>query len=216
MAPSSPSARCCCAPCSEDSGPVRILTLYLSKAFLSSYLVCLFFFVGLFLVIQFFERIDDYVDARKYVASQGASLLALVLSYNLTSVPIVFIQIAPFVTLMGAMFAVTKLSRSNELVPVVTSGVSLYRFLFPIFVYGAVAAVVMILVDRGPGGSRTIDRADRSKADTLKGGGVELAIAGDWDGAHAIAQREETDPVGCWLHACLHKMEGDTGNARPR
>lgn len=125
---------------------MRILTRYLTKAFLSSYLVCLFFFVGLFLVIQFFERIDDYVDARKYVASQGANLLALVLSYNLTSVPIVFIQIAPFVTLMGAMFAITKLSRSNELVPVVTSGVSLYRFLFPIFVYGAVAAVVMILV----------------------------------------------------------------------
>lgn len=44
--------------------------------------------------------------------------------------------------------------------------------------------------------------------------GVELALAGDWDGAHAIAQREEANPVACWLHACLHKMEGDTGNAR--
>ena len=44
--------------------------------------------------------------------------------------------------------------------------------------------------------------------------GVELALAGDWDGAHAIAQREEIDPAGCWLHACLHKIEGDTGNAR--
>lgn len=43
---------------------------------------------------------------------------------------------------------------------------------------------------------------------------VKLAQAGDWDAAHAIAQRYEDDSVGCWLHACLHKIEGDAGNAR--
>jgi LPS export ABC transporter permease LptG len=142
---------------------VRILTRYLSRAFFSSYLVCLFFFLGLFLVIQFFERIDDYVDARKFVGSQGANLFALVLTYNMTSVPIVFIQIAPFVTLMGAMFAVTRLARANELIPVVTSGVSLYRFLFPIFVYGAAAALVMIFVQEKvvPGLALERQRVDR-------------------------------------------------------
>jgi hypothetical protein len=43
---------------------------------------------------------------------------------------------------------------------------------------------------------------------------VDLALAGDWDGAHAIAQREESDPLFCWLHACLHKIEGNDGNSR--
>jgi hypothetical protein len=43
---------------------------------------------------------------------------------------------------------------------------------------------------------------------------IDLALAGDWDGAHAIAQRDETDPLHCWLHACLHKMEGDAENSR--
>ena len=43
---------------------------------------------------------------------------------------------------------------------------------------------------------------------------VELALAGDWDGAHAIAQGDESDPLFCWLHACLHKIQGDTGNSR--
>lgn len=43
---------------------------------------------------------------------------------------------------------------------------------------------------------------------------VELALAGDWDGAHAIAQGDESDPIFCWLHACLHKIQGDTGNSR--
>ncbi len=125
---------------------MRILTRYLSAAFLSSYLICLFFFVGLFLVIDFFQRIDDYVEARRFVASQGIDLLPLVARYYVASVPIIFIQVAPFVTLMGAMFAVTRLSRSNELVPVVTSGVSLYRFLAPMFVYAGVAAILMIVI----------------------------------------------------------------------
>ena len=43
---------------------------------------------------------------------------------------------------------------------------------------------------------------------------AELALAGDWDGAHAIAQGDESDPHFCWLHACLHKIQGNTGNSR--
>lgn len=42
---------------------------------------------------------------------------------------------------------------------------------------------------------------------------IDLALAGDWDGAHTVAQRDEADPLYCWLHACLHKMEGDAGNS---
>lgn len=44
--------------------------------------------------------------------------------------------------------------------------------------------------------------------------GVDLALAGDWDGAHAIAQRHEGEPLADWLHAVLHRIEGDDGNAR--
>lgn len=43
---------------------------------------------------------------------------------------------------------------------------------------------------------------------------VELAIAGDWKGAHEICQRFEDDKLACWLHAVLHKMEPDEANAR--
>ncbi len=43
---------------------------------------------------------------------------------------------------------------------------------------------------------------------------VDLALAGDWNGAHEIAQQDESDPTSCWIHAVLHKIEGDAGNAR--
>lgn len=51
------------------------------------------------------------------------------------------------------------------------------------------------------------DRPDLTRA-------VDLALAGDWDGAHKIVQEEEEDATSCWIHAVLHKIEGDAGNAR--
>jgi hypothetical protein len=36
---------------------------------------------------------------------------------------------------------------------------------------------------------------------------------GDWDGAHQIAQKDTSD-TGSWVHAYLHRKEGDESNAR--
>jgi hypothetical protein len=40
------------------------------------------------------------------------------------------------------------------------------------------------------------------------------ALAGNWQTAHAVAQRHEGAPLADWLHATLHKIEGDAENAR--
>ena len=48
---------------------------------------------------------------------------------------------------------------------------------------------------------------------------LDLALAGlwwdakgQWDKAHASAQRDE-GPAGSWVHAYLHRKEGDLSNA---
>jgi len=35
---------------------------------------------------------------------------------------------------------------------------------------------------------------------------------GDWDKAHSLAQ-DTPDPIGAWVHAYLHRVEGDESNA---
>jgi hypothetical protein len=35
---------------------------------------------------------------------------------------------------------------------------------------------------------------------------------GEWDAAHNVAQ-DIDDPTGAWIHAYLHRKEGDLGNA---
>lgn len=43
---------------------------------------------------------------------------------------------------------------------------------------------------------------------------VERALDGDWQAAHVIVQEHDTDELAAWIHAVVHRMEGDTGNAR--
>ena len=43
---------------------------------------------------------------------------------------------------------------------------------------------------------------------------VDAALTGDWEAAHALAQRHEGVAAADWLHAVLHKIEGDAGNSR--
>ena len=42
---------------------------------------------------------------------------------------------------------------------------------------------------------------------------VELAEQGFWDDAHRIVQQID-DPISHWLHANLHREEGDLDNAQ--
>lgn len=42
---------------------------------------------------------------------------------------------------------------------------------------------------------------------------AQLAQAGEWDAAHKIVQ-DYNDAIACWIHAVLHKIEGDEGNSR--
>jgi len=48
------------------------------------------------------------------------------------------------------------------------------------------------------------------KADLLKA--LEEDRNGNWDSAHEIVQRSNSK-IACWIHAYLHRKEGEIGNA---
>ena len=55
------------------------------------------------------------------------------------------------------------------------------------------------------------DEANRAPVDELRRA-VALALGGDWPAAHLIAQKYDDD-VASWIHAVVHRMEGDLANA---
>ena len=65
----------------------------------------------------------------------------------------------------------------------------------------------------------TVDDFRKSLSATEPPPGLTLALAGlwwdakgDWTRAHESAQQDE-GPEGSWVHAYLHRKEGDQGNA---
>ena len=42
---------------------------------------------------------------------------------------------------------------------------------------------------------------------------IVLALGGQWNEAHQIVQQSE-DTTAAWIHAVLHKIEGDDDNSR--
>ena len=43
---------------------------------------------------------------------------------------------------------------------------------------------------------------------------IDLALSGAWEEAHGIVQQHEGDATAAWIHAVLHKIEGDLGNSQ--
>jgi len=42
---------------------------------------------------------------------------------------------------------------------------------------------------------------------------IQFALDGDWDNSHKIVQ-DFSDHYANWIHAVLHKIEGDASNSR--
>ena len=43
---------------------------------------------------------------------------------------------------------------------------------------------------------------------------IDLALGDGWDAAHRLVQQYDSDATASWIHAVLHKIEGDLDNSR--
>ena len=42
---------------------------------------------------------------------------------------------------------------------------------------------------------------------------IDRALDGQWDASHSIVQQYDSDRTASWIHAVLHKIEGDRSNS---
>jgi len=116
---------------------LRRIDLYIIKAFLAWFGVSLVGIVGFYVVFDLFTRLHDFFDFEK------SEMIGRIFTYYLWHTPYQLTQFLPLVTLMGAMFAVARMAKSNELVPIMSSGTSLHRVVAVIF---AMAFIVMLIM----------------------------------------------------------------------
>lgn len=114
------------------------LDRYVGGLFITSYATAFLLVVGLFLILDMASNLDEYLEPWPDGSRVSSLLIAW---YYLLDVPFLFMQVAPFVTLVAGLFTVSKLLKMNEIVAMLGAGVSSWRLLAPVFCLGAVSAV---------------------------------------------------------------------------
>jgi lipopolysaccharide export LptBFGC system permease protein LptF len=109
-----------------------------------SLLICTLALVSLFVIIDTFSDLSVLVDKWRENDEPVSALLKTILKMNATLLPVVLYDLVPVLTLASAMFTVVALKRSNELTPLLASGVSMYRILWPVFLMAILLTVFQV------------------------------------------------------------------------
>jgi lipopolysaccharide export system permease protein len=103
---------------------VSILNRYILTAFGRIFSLSLAAFVGIYLLVDFFEKVDDFIGNH---ASFGQYFW-----YFFNKIPVIAVQVSPLAVLMGVFMTLGGLARSNELTAIRSGGISLWRISVPL------------------------------------------------------------------------------------
>src|ERR1700747_41451 len=107
---------------------MRLLDRYCIRNFGQVYFYCIAGFISIWLIFDVSDNISSFID--NHIA------LSLVVRYYATQIPQVFIILLPVALLLSLLFALGRMSRCNEIVSMLTAGVSLPRVLLPLIAIG--------------------------------------------------------------------------------
>ncbi len=134
---------------------MTVVTRYMLREFLKMAAACTAGFLVLYVVIDFVERADDFLEHH--------AAMSEVARYYLYRIPSIFVMISPVVVLLAVLITVSLRARANEFTAVFSGGISLARACAPILAGCAAFSVVAlgaseILVPRANRGAREIAR----------------------------------------------------------
>lgn len=146
---------------------------YLIGVFSLSWSISLVFFLGMYFVIHFFSRMKGLTDSVEAFQEAGLGATRGFLVYYLVNAPFILVEVLPFSVLMAGMWTLQYMARRNELVPVVTSGVSFKRLCVPMLIMGFALSLVFTVVRE----EALPDLADkRQRMERLVRGDQELVL----------------------------------------
>jgi lipopolysaccharide export system permease protein len=129
---------------------VRILDRYILREFLRYLLLGLAGFIVIFVVVDLFEKIADFLDSR--------APLGLVARFYLYRAPEVIVQVMPVALLLATFLALGQLNKFGELTAMRAAGRSLGSILAPVFGVAIAAAVASLLL-----GEIAVPRANQER-----------------------------------------------------
>jgi lipopolysaccharide export system permease protein len=117
------------------------LDRYVASLFAASWATSFLVVVGLFLIMDFAQNFDDFLEVWPDGTQPGTDLVA---TYYLLNIPSLFLQSAPFVCFAAGLFTLGRLAKHNEVQAALAAGLDARRVLLPIFIGGVMSMLLMI------------------------------------------------------------------------
>lgn len=115
---------------------MRIVDRYLTSLFLRQLALILATLVSLYGLIEFIERVDDFIE-------QGA-VLRHYLRYPLSKLPMMATQTLPMAVMLAAFATIAQLSRTQQLTALRSGGISFWQATRPLFLCGVLFSLLML------------------------------------------------------------------------
>lgn len=112
---------------------VSLISSYLRREFLHFFFLCLFLFLGLSLLVDFFDRLKDFI---KYAAPPFS-----IVRYFFFKAPLFVTQAAPAAALTASLLSLGLLSRHKEILALKSCGISSLQIARPIFLAAGVLSI---------------------------------------------------------------------------
>lgn len=107
--------------------------------FFKAYVICFTTLIGLYIVIDVFANIDEFAKRAK-----GLDLLKLMGRFYLVHSTMIYDRLFGVITMMAAIFTVTWMQRSNELIAMLAAGIGTRRVIRPVLISAVLVNCVAI------------------------------------------------------------------------
>lgn len=137
-----------------------VMDRYTLRTFLHPLVFCFVSFCSLWVIMDLLDNLRDFQQAK--------SSLGDVLGFYLALLPYIYVTVMPVAVLLAVLYALTRMSRANEIIAMLGAGRSLAQVLRPIFLCTAYAVLLSLCANyywapRAEGNRKAVVRAMEEK-----------------------------------------------------
>jgi len=118
---------------------MRILDRYIIKSVLSIFFACLMTFFSLYIVIDVFANLENILKHKVE--------LVILIQYYLSFLPLIFVQVSPIAALLSTLYTFANLNRSNEIIAMRSSGLSIQYITKTVITFGIIVSVFIFWIN---------------------------------------------------------------------
>ncbi len=117
---------------------IKIIDWYIIKKYLGTFIFTLIIFTIIMAIFDVSEKLDDFLRHR-------APVKEIIFSYYAGFIPYYLNFLSPLINFIAVIFFTAKMADQTEIVPILSSGVSFKRFLWPYFLASTVIFIVTLI-----------------------------------------------------------------------